>query len=134
MEDSTGMRDFALLYTAAWCSQNPESVAAFFATDGSLKVNDNDPAWGTAAITEVAREFMTAFPDLLLKMDALESEDDRFVYHWTFIGTNDGPGGTGNKVCFSGYEKWRMNDARLVAESLGHFDEQEYERQVAHGV
>jgi hypothetical protein len=32
--------DFAKRYAEAWCSQNPQSVAAFFAENGSLTVND----------------------------------------------------------------------------------------------
>ncbi len=33
---------FAKRYAKAWCSQNPESVAAFFAESGSLSVNDGN--------------------------------------------------------------------------------------------
>jgi hypothetical protein len=108
MNDRDAPEEFAKRYTAAWCSKDPASVAAFFAADGSLKVNDADPAVGTAAITEVARGFMTSFPDLELRMDALEPRGDRLLYHWTLIGTNNGPGGTGQKVCISGYEEWQL--------------------------
>jgi hypothetical protein len=38
--------DFARRYAAEWCSQNPESVAAFFAENGSLMVNDGAAAVG----------------------------------------------------------------------------------------
>ena len=31
-------------------------------------------------------------------------------------------------------EHWRIGEDGLVAESLGHFDAEEYERQLAHGV
>jgi hypothetical protein len=34
------LSDFAARYTAAWCSQDPESVAAFFYPDGSVYVNE----------------------------------------------------------------------------------------------
>jgi len=63
--------DFAKRYAKAWCSQSPESVASFFAEGGSLSVNDDTPAVGRAAITEVARGFMTAFPDMVVTMDEL---------------------------------------------------------------
>ncbi len=46
--------EFATRYTAAWCSQDPASVAAFFAEDGSLAVNEDAPAKGREAITAVA--------------------------------------------------------------------------------
>jgi hypothetical protein len=63
------LHDFATHYTAAWCSQHPESVAAFFSPDGSLRVNDDPAAVGRSAITQVAQSFMTAFPDLAVMMD-----------------------------------------------------------------
>jgi hypothetical protein len=42
--DSTRLNEIATRYTAAWCSQNAASVAAFFADRGSLQVNDGNPA------------------------------------------------------------------------------------------
>jgi uncharacterized protein (TIGR02246 family) len=59
MNDLAELTTFAKRYAEAWCSQNPESVAAFFAENGSLSVNDGPPAVGRAAIAEVARGFMT---------------------------------------------------------------------------
>jgi uroporphyrinogen III methyltransferase/synthase len=125
------LSDFARRYTAAWCSRNPASVAAYFAPRGSLKVNDAAPAAGRDAITEVARGFMTAFPDMQVLMDSLELRSGGAIYRWTLIGTNSGPGGTGNRVRISGYEEWRIGADGLIAESLGHFDEADYQRQLA---
>jgi nuclear transport factor 2 (NTF2) superfamily protein len=133
MNDPDTSEAFAKRYTAAWCSKDPANVAAFFAAEGSLKVNDGEPAVGTKAITEVARGFMTSFPDLELQMDALEPRGDRLLYRWTLIGTNSGPGGSGHKVHISGYENWQFGDDGLIAESLGHFDEVDYQRQLQHG-
>jgi len=98
------LRDFAAHYTAAWCSQNPESVAAFFSPDGSLRVNDDPAAVGRNAITQVAQSFMTAFPNLSVMMDDLLVRGDVVEYYWTLIGTNTGPGGTGRRVRISGFE------------------------------
>ena len=53
------LNDFASCYAKAWCSQNPDSVAAFYAENGSLSVNDGPPAVGRAAIADEARGFMT---------------------------------------------------------------------------
>src|SRR5580693_3684090 len=89
------LRDLAQRYTAAWCSRDAACVAAFFAQNGSLSVN-GAPNVGRRAITEVAQGFMSAFPDMVLRMDDLCIEGDRAVYHWTFIGTNTGRGGTGH--------------------------------------
>jgi uncharacterized protein (DUF1810 family) len=129
----TDLDDFARRYTAAWCSQDPASVAACFAENGSLQVNDDPPAVGRAAITEVARGFMTAFPDMVVLMDRLVRGPGTVEYHWTLVGTNAGPGGTGKKVRISGREEWRMGDRGLVEESRGHFDAAEYRRQLEHG-
>src|SRR5689334_20943482 len=61
MNDRAGLDKFAQRYARTWCSQDPESVAAFFAENGSLKVNGGTPAVGRAAIAEVARGFMRDF-------------------------------------------------------------------------
>ena len=128
--DSTQIKDFALRYTAAWCSQNAASVASFFAERGSLKINDDDPAVGRIAITAAAQGFMTAFPDLLVRMDRLAVNDARVTYHWTLTGTNTGPGGSGRSVRISGFEDWRFDSDGLIAESKGHFDAGDYQHQL----
>ena len=58
------LREFAGRYAKAWCSQDPETVAAFYAEHGSLSVNGGPPAIGRQAIADVARGFMNAFPDM----------------------------------------------------------------------
>lgn len=77
---------------------------------------------------------MTAFPDLQVLMDDLVIEDPGIEYHWTLVGTNSGPGGTGNRVGISGFEEWTIGKDGLIATSLGHYDQGEYDRQIAHGV
>ena len=131
--DISTMTDFATRYTAAWCSREPGRVASFFAEDGSLKINDASPSVGRAAIAADAEGFMNAFPDMIVKMDGLEQKGDGFVFRWTLIGTNTGPGGTGNRVQISGYEEWTIGTDGLIKKSLGHFDEAEYERQLKPG-
>ena len=141
MKDLAGLTKFATRYAEAWCSQNPESVAAFFAANGSLTVNDGPPAVGRAAIGQIARGFMTTFPDMVVTMDDVSHEPELggrsscdAVFHWTLTGTNTGPGGTGKRLRISGYELWRIDNDGLIAESKGHFDSAEYERQVKLGV
>lgn len=124
------LREFATRYTAAWGRQNAASVASFFAENGSLKINAGVPAVGRPAITEAAQGFMTGFPDMVVTMDSLSLAGGRVTYHWTLNGTNTGPGGTGNAVRISGYEEWTIGTDGLIARSLGHFDEAEYQRQL----
>ena len=129
------LEDFARSYTAAWCSQDPARVAEHYATDGSLAINAGEPAVGRAELTEVARSFMTAFPDMEVLMDELLPGDgDHAEYRWTLVGTNTGPGGTGNRVRINGYEEWTIGEDGLIAESQGHYDQAEYDRQLEHGV
>jgi predicted ester cyclase len=127
---SDKLTEFAKRYAEAWCSHNPERVAAFFGENGSLKVNDEEPAIGRMAIAEIARGFVRDFPDIIVTFDKLEMRGDLAAFHWTLVGTNTGPGGTGNRVRISGYELWKIDNDGLIAQSEGHFDSAEYERQL----
>jgi len=132
--DPDQLLDFARRYTAAWCSRNPANVADHYAAEGSLTINDGSPAVGRPAITEAARGFMISFPDMQVRMDDLVVQEAGIEYHWTLIGTNAGPGGTGNRVRIAGFEEWTIGDEGLIAESQGHYDQAEYDRQLEHGV
>jgi len=134
MNDLAGLTKFATRYAEAWCSQNPASVAAFFAENGSLSVNDGPPAVGRAAIVEIARGFMRDFPDMTVTFNKLEPQSNVITFHWTLVGTNTGPGGTGKRVRISGYELWEIDNDGLIVESKGHFDAAEYQRQLKLGV
>ena len=125
------LNDFASRYAKAWCSQDPEKVAAFFAERGSISINNGPPAVGRAAIAKEARAFMTTFPDMVVTFDKLELRPNATAFHWTLIGTNSGPDGTGKRVQISGYELWQIDNDGLIAESKGHFDSAEYERQLS---
>jgi SnoaL-like polyketide cyclase. len=124
------LSSFAARYADAWCSHSAQNVATFFAENGSLSVNDGLPAVGRAAIAKEAQAFMTTFPDLMVTFDKLEPRGDRTAFHWTLTGTNTGPGSTGNRVRISGYELWKIGEDGLIAESSGHFDTADYERQL----
>jgi predicted ester cyclase len=133
MLESGKMREFAKAYTAAWCSQVAASVAAHFSTNGSLTINQGAPAIGRVVIAEAAQSFMTAFPDLQVVMDDIVVDGQLAEYHWTLTGTNTGPGGTGQRVRIRGFEEWRVGEDGLIAESRGHFDAEEYQRQLEQG-
>ena len=127
------LTDFATRYAAAWSSQNPGNLAAFYAEDGSLTVNVGTPSVGRAAITATAQGFMTAFPDMLVKMDAVRGDGRHATFRWIWTGTNTGPGGTGKSVRINGYEEWTIGADGLIRESKGHYDEAEYQRQLQSG-
>ena len=130
MNNRAELEEFAQRYAKAWCSQNPESVAVFFAERGSISINNGPPAVGRAAIAKEARAFMTTFPDMIVTFEKLVPQGTRTAFHWTLTGTNTGPGGTGKRVQFNGYELWKIDKDGLIAESKGHFDAAEYDRQL----
>ena len=125
--NSENLNEFAKRYAKAWCSHNPENVAAFFAENGSLTINNDAPAMGREAIAAIARAFMRDFPDMIVTFDKVEPCADRTAFHWTLTGTY---AGTGNRVRISGYELWKIDNGGLITKSQGHFDTAEYERQV----
>lgn len=124
------LTDLATRYAAAWGSQDAARLASFYAENGSLQVNAGAPSVGRAAVTATAQGFMTAFPDMVVKLDSLGREGGHVLFHWTWTGTNTGPGGTGKPVHISGYEEWTLDATGHIAESKGHYDEAEYERQM----
>jgi hypothetical protein len=63
-------------------------------------------------------------------MDDLRVLESGTKFHWTFTGTNTGPGGTGNRVRVSGFEEWTLDADGLIAESQGHFDDSDYRRRL----
>jgi hypothetical protein len=124
------MVDFGNQYTEAWNSSMPKRVASFYAEDGSLTINNGTPSAGRVALAATAGSYMEAFPDMVLVMDSLMVDGDTYRYHWTFTGTNTGPGGTRNKVIFSGFERWTMNTDGLIQKSIGTYDAEDYNKQL----
>jgi hypothetical protein len=125
-EDRTS---FATRYAAAWSGKDPVKFGEFYDENGSLVVNGSASV-GRAAITETARSYMAAFPDMVVRLDSLREESGETMFHWTWTGTNTGPGGTGRAVHLSGYERWTIGANGLITKSDGHFDNDEYQRQL----
>ena len=132
-DDFMALIDFAKRYAAAWSSQDPEMFASFYAENGLLRINEGEPSVGRDAVTETARSFMSAFPDMVVKLIELRPIDNQVQFHWQWTGTNTGPGGNGNAVDLRGYEQWTLDDDGLILQSLGHYDEAEYQRQLNAG-
>jgi len=83
MNDLAQVTAFAKRYAKAWCSQNPEKVAAFFAERGSISINNGPPAVGRAAIAKEAQAFVTTFPDMVVTMDKVVHDEEGTKFHWT---------------------------------------------------
>ena len=127
MTEPNDLRQFAVLYTEAWCSGDPARVASFYSPSGSLSINGAPASVGRAAITEAALQFMRDFPDLKVAMDDLVHDADRIEYRWTLTGTH---AATSSWVKISGFESWVFGSDGLIATSHGTFDAADYERQV----
>ncbi len=117
------VREFARSYTEAWCSRDPGRIAGHFVPGGTIAVNGGEPA----PAAEVAQSFIDAFPDIQVFMDDVVVKEKTVEYHWTFTGTS---ADTGRAVRISGFEEWTLGDDGLVVESLGRYDEDEYDRQL----
>lgn len=125
--DLRQIEGLARTYTEAWCSRDPNRVAAHFVPGGTIAINGGE----AAPIGEVAQSFITAFPDIEVFMDELVLKDGVVEYHWTFTGTS---AETGQWVRIPGFEEWTIAADGLIASSLGHYDHVEYERQLREGV
>ncbi len=122
------IEELARSYTEAWCSRDPAQVAAHYVSGGMIAINGGD----ATAIADVAAAFIAAFPDIVVSQDDLVLRQDGSVeYRWTFTGTS---AETGNRVRVPGYEEWTISPDGLIARSLGHYDQAEYDRQLQHGV
>ena len=121
------IEELARSYTEAWCSREPTRVAAHYVPGGTIAINGGE----AAGIEEVARGFIAAFPDIEVFMDHLVLRDDGVVeYRWTFTGTS---AETGRSVRIPGFEEWTIAGDGLIDRSLGHFDQDEYDRQLQEG-
>ena len=127
--DPQRIEELARGYTEAWCSGDPTRVAAHYVPGGQIAINGGE----AAGIEEVAQGFVAAFPDIQVFMDDLVFKGEVVEYHWTFTGTNSAPAGTGKSVRITGFEEWTLGDDGLVADSRGHYDQAEYDRQLEHG-
>ena len=131
-----GMReleDLARRYADAWSGNDPEAFAAYYAEDGTFRINDGEVSAGRAEIAATAASFMESFPDMKVRLVKVTREGDYVNFHWHWTGTNTGPGGTGSAVDLRGHERWLLDDNGLIVETLGHMDDAEYQRQLAGG-
>ena len=123
--DQARIREFARSYTDAWCSHDPKRGADHFVSGGTIAINGGEPT----EVTEVARSFIEAFPDIQVFMDDVVFNDETVAYHRTFRGTNTGravpDGPCGSPASRSG----RSETTASSPASRGGYDQDEYDRQ-----
>ncbi|OSQ52428.1 nuclear transport factor 2 family protein [Marivita geojedonensis] len=120
--------DLARRYTQAWNSKVPENVAAFHTSGSSIVINQGEPSLGHEGLTAMAAGFHADVPDLRLVCDGIRSAGSHVIYLWTFSGHH---AETGNPLDVCGWEEWNLNDEMKITSSLGWFDGDDYDRQVA---
>ena len=126
--DQRSLEDLAARYTEAWNSRVPENVAAFDMPDSRITINRGEPSVGHEGLTAMAAGFHADVPDLLLHNEGIRSAGNHVVYLWRFTGHH---AETGNPLNVSGWEEWELNDDMKISSSLGWFDADDYQRQVA---
>lgn len=109
-------------------------MANCYEDGASLTINRGTPSTGRAQLAATAAAYMEALPDLRVSVDQVLVAGDSVFWVWTLTGTNAGPGGTGNRVRVSGIEVMTIGESGLVANSIGYYDADTYERQIAHGI
>ena len=126
--DRKQIEQLARTYTEAWCSRDPAQVAGHYVPGGTIAINGGD----ATGIADVAEAFIAAFPDI------------RGLH-----GRPRPPGGRHRRVPLDihrderrdrqecarpGFEEWTIAPDGLIAESRGHYDQAEYDRQLQHGI
>ena len=128
MPDIQSARKLARDHCDAWTRKDADQVANRYSENTTMIMNGGEPMTSRSQIREMANGFMTEFPDLVLRLDTVLVADHHMVYAWTFVGQHKE---TGNKIRFSGWEEWDLDENLNVSKSLGWYDSLDYERQVA---
>ena len=115
----------------AWCDKSPRGVAASYTEDAVFSINRADPMVGHQDIAEMVKGFCDEFPDVVLTLNNSFVAGNHAIYVWTFTGHQTG---TGIYAEFQGWEEWDLTDDCKVKSSLGWYDAEDYERQLALGV
>ena len=127
---SADLKSMAERYAEAWSSHSPEAVASYYAPDGQISINRGDTLKGQEAIVEMAAGFYAEFPDLIVHCDELRTAGNHAIFVWTLEGHH---AETKNYVKVAGWEEWELDENMNIKSSLGWFDAEEYDRQVAEG-
>ncbi|MGB3279404.1 MAG: nuclear transport factor 2 family protein [Pseudorhodobacter sp.] len=120
--------EMARSYTAAWNSLTASAVAAFYAEDGEIIINNGDPWSGRTRVSEMAAGFYADVPDLTLTCDDIRLAGSHAIYVWTFSGHH---AASGNPLEIHGWEEWEIGPDLKINASRGWFDAEDYAKQAA---
>ena len=126
--DINTARKMAEAHCAAWTALSSNAVAERYSASTSFAMNWGEPMTTRSEIAAMTSGFMADFPDLVLTCGNVLVADYHMVYAWAFEGHHRE---TGKLVCFSGWEEWDLDDDMNVVKSLGWYDVENYNRQLA---
>jgi steroid delta-isomerase-like uncharacterized protein len=106
-------------YEEVWGSGNYDVADEVFAPDYVRHdLRAGDPLPGPEGQKQIARDFRTAFPDLVFDVELVFGEGDLVVGRWTASGTHTGPWAgvepTGRTMRFSAANIFRFADGKVV--------------------
>jgi uncharacterized protein (TIGR02246 family) len=128
--DPADIRKMAESYAKAWSSGDAASVAAHYAEDGEIAINDGDPVKGRAELQDMVAGFYEQVPGLTVRLDDLKTAGDNAVFHWTLEGVH---AETGKTIRLQGWEEWAIDGDVHIKQSRGRYDAEEFDRQVREG-
>jgi len=138
--DNTAMQEAIDGYIDAWNSGDLTSLGNYFTENFErYSPGGTSDATGVDEMREVMTGFQTSYPDASVALDEAYFYGNRSTIHWTFSGTNTGPGEeppTGNYVEISGlssliYEDGKISEEQLVYDNLDFMEQLGYELTLA---
>jgi steroid delta-isomerase-like uncharacterized protein len=100
-----------------WNDRLEATIDQLLAPDGVGHMEGID-VHGPAEFRAVRSAFLSAFPDLRIKVDATVADGDCVVVRWTVVGTHFGEGlgfaASGMPVTFRGMSWMRFSDGKVV--------------------
>ena len=114
---------FGASYAAAWSSGEPDRLAACYAPDGWLKVNDGATGVAAgAALAQTARSYMAAIPAMKVTCMAITAHGEGAIFEWALSSTT----ARGLSVGARGREVLTFAADGAIATSLGSFDTEDF--------
>lgn len=112
--------DYAAYIDAVYNKHDPEAVDRFFSP--SVKIHsvapDADGGEGTAYLKDLAKNLITAFPDVKLTVDEVIRDKDRLAARVTLEGTHRGEFAgikpTGKKVKAANFAVYRVQGGKIA--------------------
>lgn len=133
--------DYATLYgpalnsfMAGWNDGNLDGLDAGMAATFQRHSPGPYSADGLLAFKKVVTDVRTSYPDMKVTLDQSYFMKDASFHHWTFTGTNTGPGAappTGKAVKVPGMTRLMYQDGKVVDE-LVYFDALDMQQQLGY--